>query len=284
MDRRHENTPASRASMRFVTRIFFVVGRLLGGASSLFHNAAASTLTLAELKHGIRSSWQVFNDNRQSDVVAGLTPWEADLVDRFVKPGSTVVVAGCGSGRELLPLLARGCHVTGVDPASVALDVARRALLERQLSAQLIEGFIDDVQLPGQFDAIWFSSHCYCLIPGSARRIHALREAATHLNDGGHILVSYLSLPQPRLIAIKLARIVGRLSGSDWRLEAGDYVGWKRFEQKPYYGYLHTFHTDEIMKEAAAAGLQVVYRRDPPDDAVLALAAPRAAAPTSASA
>jgi hypothetical protein len=41
-----------------------------------------------------------------------------------------------------------------------------------------------------------------------------------------------------------------------------------------FYSYAHGFQPDELEWEAAAAGLRVAYRRDPPGEPVLALTVP----------
>jgi SAM-dependent methyltransferase len=254
--------------MRFVTWALLAGGRVSGGVSSLFHYSAASTLRLAEMKEGIRRSWQGFN-SREADITEGLMLWEKELLGQFVNPGAAVLVIGCGSGRDLIALAQQGCLVTGIEPASSALDIARRMVRERQISATLIEGFFEDVQVSGIFDVVIFSCYCYCYIPESRRRIAMLREAAAHLTTGGHILVSYPSMTRVRPVIISLARIVGALCGSDWRLEAGDLV----IRYGSFYNYTHAFQPGEIEKEAAAAGLRVVYHRDFPDDPVASLVA-----------
>lgn len=258
--------------MRIVTRVLFSFARVLGGASALLHYVGASTLRLADMKEGIQQSWQEFN-RHEADITAGLMPWEEDLVQRFVEPLASVLIVGCGSGRDLLALVERGHRVTGVDPASSALSTARRVLRERHLPADLIEGFVEDVQLSGHFDVVMFSYYSYSYIPESARRIRVLCKAAAHLTPGGRILISYPGMPRPRLIMIRLARIMGTLSGSDWRLEPGDFVVPERSGTQAFYRYAHSFQPAELDKEAAAAGLRTVYSRAPPGDAVVVLVA-----------
>src|SRR5579859_4915696 len=163
--------------MRLITRSFVFVARVSSSASSLFHYCAASTLRLQGIREGIQHFWQGFN-SQDGDIAAGLMSWEDDLVQRFVSPGAAVLVVGCGSGRDLLPLVERGCRVTGVDPASSALSVAQRVLRQRHFSADLIEGFFEDVMISGSFDVVMFSYYSYSFIPESARRIRALRKAA----------------------------------------------------------------------------------------------------------
>ena len=117
--------------MRIVTRLLFSSARVLGGASALLHYAGASTLRLMDLKEGIQESWQEFN-RHEADITSGLMPWEEELVQRFVEPQASVLIVGCGSGRDLLTMAERGHRVTGVDPASSALVTAERVLRGRR--------------------------------------------------------------------------------------------------------------------------------------------------------
>ena len=70
---------------------------------------------------------------------------------------------------------------------------------------------------------------------------------------------------------IRLARIAGLLSGSDWRLEPGDFVVPERTGNRSFYSYTHGFRPEELEREAVGAGLQIAYRQDPPRDPVIAL-------------
>jgi SAM-dependent methyltransferase len=247
--------------MRLLNRTLFSLGLLSARASVLLNYIAISTLSLAELKNGIRLSWEGFH-NREEDVASGLMDWERNLVERFVPPGATVLVVGAGSGRDVIPLVERGCSVTGVEPAATSLDMARRLLRERHLSATLIEGFFEDVAVPGRFDVVMFSYYSYSYIPESRRRIAALRKAADHLSDGGRILVSHAPLPSPRPILIRVARITAALCRTDWRLEPGDVI---TAHSGGFHAYTHAFQGGELEREAAEAGLQIVYRSDYPD-------------------
>ena len=85
---------------------------------------------------------------KHSSHEARLLPWEADVVDRFVAPGADVLLIGSGSGRDLLALIERGCHVTGIDPSGPGLGVTERLLRARGLTASLIHGFFDDTPIP----------------------------------------------------------------------------------------------------------------------------------------
>jgi SAM-dependent methyltransferase len=247
--------------MRLASRAFFVLGHLSARVSNVSNHLAVGMMSLDQMKDGIRQSWEGFY-GRDEDVVMGLMDWERDLVDRFMAPGAAVLVIGAGSGRDVTPLIERGCRVTAVEPAATSLAVLRRTLATRKLQATLVEGFFEDVAIDGPFDAIVFSFYSYSYIPESRRRVAALRKAATLLRDGGHILVSYAPLPGPRPILIRIGRAAGALCRTDWRLEAGDLVS---VHSGGFRGFAHAFQRGELDREAAAANLRVVYRKGYPD-------------------
>src|SRR6476660_2076064 len=152
--------------MRLLTRAFFVLGLLSARVATVANHLAVGMMSLDPLKDGIRRSWEGFY-GRDEDVAMGLMDWERDLFDRFVTPGAAVLVIGAGTGRDVIPLVERGCQVTGIEPASTSLEVARRLLATRGLSATLIDGFFEDVPLTGGFGAVIFSFYSYSYIPES---------------------------------------------------------------------------------------------------------------------
>jgi hypothetical protein len=104
-----------------------------------------------------------------------------------------------------------------------------------------------------------FSYYCYAAIPMASRRIAALKKAAALVNPGGHVIVSHaIGIERPRAALIRLARLAGALTRSDWRLEPGDLVANNR-ERVPSYSFTHVFEAGELEAEAAAADLRVVF-------------------------
>lgn len=253
---------------RVVASVLFHAGRTADRLARLSCYLAIGTFRLADMRESIRQSWEDFH-GAESPQAVRLLPWEDVLVERFMPPGSHVLVIGCGSGRDLAALAERGCQVTGVEPSDSAIGQAQRMLRERNVPATLVPGFFEDVPVPGAFDAVIFSYYCYAFIPVSRRRIDALRKAAALLKPGGHVLVSHASgIVRPRAALIRIARMVGALSGSDWRLEAGDVV-WENRRSRPSYSYTHAFAAGELEREAAAAGLTTVCQEAAADGAVV---------------
>jgi len=233
---------------------------------------AIGTRRLSDMRDDSRRTWQAFYDTHPSHD-SRLMPWETDFVDRFVGRDDEVLLIGCGSGRDLVPLVERGCHVTGIDPVRCSLDLARRTLEDRGLTASLIEGFIEEASIPGPFDAVIFSYYCYSTIPQSARRVAMLHKAASVLNPGGHIVLSVGSnTPRPRALLVGVGRLSAALCRSDWRLEPGDLV-WNNHQSDPSYSYTHVFEDGEIEREAAAAHLSVAYRRASSDNTIVTVLA-----------
>jgi SAM-dependent methyltransferase len=251
--------------MRLLTRALFGLGQTAARASIVINYAAAGTLNLADVKDGIRESWEAFH-NREEDIATGLMDWERNLVDRFVPPGANVLIVGAGSGRDVIPLVERGCRVTGVEPASVPLTIARRVLQRRGLAATLVEGFFEDVSISGPFDVVMFSYYSYSYIPESTRRIAALRKAASLVTVDGPIVVSYPPLPAPHPVLITIARGVAAACRRDWRLEPGDHI---TIHSRAFRGFAHTFGEGEIERESAAAGLRIAYQVKYPDPVVV---------------
>jgi SAM-dependent methyltransferase len=226
-----------------------------------------------DIKRESQQTWDAFYDAHGSPEI-GFLPWEREYVERFIMPGAGVLVVGCGSGRDLLPLLERGCRVTGIDPSRSGLAIADRLLRAHGRSAPLIHGFFEDISLTGTFDVVVFSYCCYATIAMGRTRVAALAKAASLLTPGGHIIVSFAApTRRPRGGLTRLGRWAGTLSRSDWRIEPGDVV-WDNRTSRPSFSFTHVFEENELDREAAAAHLRVVWRAGDSTTNVLVFARP----------
>ena len=115
------------------------------------------------------------------------------ILERVAPAGSHVLLIGCGNGRDLIALAARGYTITAVEPSATAIREAQRQLDAHALRAPLVEGFFEDAPIPGTFDLVIFSYYCYALIPVSRRRRDALKKASALLKPGGRIVISHAS-------------------------------------------------------------------------------------------
>jgi len=233
--------------------------------SRTFVYLGIGTLRLGPLRDGIRQLWNDFNSTPQ-DAGAGLSPVEHELFGRWLPDRSRVLVVGSGSGRDLIALGEQGHRMSGVEPATRALELSLGFLRERGLEATVVPGFFEDVDVGGPFDAIIFSYFCYGYIPVSARRVRVLRKAAGLLAPGGRLLVSYTTMERPHPLLVRVANLSAAVTGSDWRLEPGDTVS-IRFDKpaRPGFFFEHAFTIGEVLDEVAAAGLEIVHHRTASD-------------------
>jgi SAM-dependent methyltransferase len=257
------------ALVRLLTLSLFGIGHLFARATRVLNHLAAGTLTIRQLRVGIERTWEEFSA-RDADVAAGLTRWEAEMIARFVTRDDDVLLVGSGPGRDLVALAGDGYRVTAVEPARRAIATSRRHLDMRGLSVDIIEGFFEDVALPHGFDVIIFSGCCYNFIPGSGRRIAALRKAADHLNARGRILISYMIEQSGHPMLMRLAGMSATVTGSDWHPEPGDIVH-PVDPHRPLFHYEHPFKPGELESEAAAAGLRTAHRCEFPNDRFVVL-------------
>lgn|GEM_PF-6461253 len=118
----------------------------------------------------------------------GFTQAEHDFVFGKLRSGQKVLDMGCGTGRFTVPMAALGVRVSGLDISQAMLDVARRKLATKGLSAELYEG--DMACLPfedGSFDVVT-SMLALMHIPINDREI-VFAEACRVLRPGGRMII-----------------------------------------------------------------------------------------------
>lgn len=122
------------------------------------------------------------------DPLAGLTPAEAELTQRWVAPGSRILDLGVGTGRTYPALAAGAALYVGVDYSAAMIDAAGRRFptgrFEEGDAADL--GRFDD----GSFDAVVFSFNGLDYVHPLARRHQALDEIHRVLRPGGVLVMS----------------------------------------------------------------------------------------------
>jgi SAM-dependent methyltransferase len=111
------------------------------------------------------------------------------LLPEFKKAGCRRVLdAGCGAGRHLLPLLAEGFQVLGLDLEEAVLKVLKDALASRGLSAPLVRA--DLSRLPLQAGAFDLALSINVINHGAAAAFRDFcRELDRALRPGGHLFI-----------------------------------------------------------------------------------------------
>ena len=258
-----------------------LVGALCGLARALDRGVTASTflaaglLRLDTLGDHAAENWRHFGlGQTEADIAAGLFEWETTFYGRFLRPGDRVLLVGCGSGRDLVALLAHGHRVEGLEPVAACAALARARVARQGLTTEIHVADITTTPPPGIFDVVIFSWFCYGYIPLRDRRIAVLGAVREHLAPGGRVLISYaLGAPPPRRLPWRLARLAAQVSRTDWRPEYGD-VFLSRHDTGRIH-FEHRFQPDEIEHEARTAGLAVAFHEHP-SDGNLALVVPAA--------
>src|SRR5262245_19796357 len=219
---------------------------------------ATGVLDQASLRRSIEGDWANFF-SEEYEVRVGLWPWEREFYGRYLKPGSSLLVVGAGSGRDVLDLLEAGHRVEGVELSPRSADRARRILADSGLHATIHTAAIEDWTSSVSYDAIVFSWYTYSFIPIAKRRVEILAKLRERLLPGGRILISYL--PRREEGGIPIVAWLMRLTRSDWRLEPGD----KLLFVPGHIRFQHTFRPNEIESEVLAAGLRVVWHKTTPE-------------------
>jgi SAM-dependent methyltransferase len=145
-----------------------------------------------------------------------------ELLDRAcqvagIGSGDQVLEVGCGSGQLTRGLVARGLHVTAVEPGQSLIALARRNL-EGAGAVEFVNARFEDAPLPpGQFQAVFSASAFHWVDPAVG-----WRKAADVLVPGGTLaLVSYFGLEEPRTkddqeAALAAVRKVAPDIAADW--------------------------------------------------------------------
>lgn len=190
-----------------------------------------------------------------------LRTWEEAWLEEDLPPApGSILLPGCGAGRELVPLIERGYEIYAFDGARGAVDLAKRLAGAR---AEVVQATFDDLVRAAQGDASsplfgltrrkfssvllgWGSiTHC----AGASRRRAVLRACCAF--TGGPILASFYSkAPEPLSRAGRWGRRVSQALGRD-----GDGPSPVQFSH--WGGFAEYITKEELAGHAAAIGRDV---------------------------
>jgi len=124
----------------------------------------------------------------------GLFPEEEILVKKYLKPGSKVLVIGCGAGRECFVLAKTGFEVVGVDISKKMISVAKEISKKKKLKIKFFESNILDFNSKKEsFDYILMFEQMYNLIPTTKNRCVLLKKIHSLLKKEGLFMFSVYS-------------------------------------------------------------------------------------------
>lgn len=222
------------------------------GAVGVFLHEALSDAERAELVQRIFSRHHAYGPT-------DLFPWEVRWFERDLpRAPARLLIGGCGAGRELHALAARGYAVHGLEPSARLAQGARRLLGEgARVWTLRYEDLLDrgdDVRAEAPYDAVICGWGSLAHVLDGAARTRVL-EALARMCPSGPILLSFPFL-------------AGARGGPDsrWRAPAercGRVVRrWRRLppvatepeEFLPHAGFVHCFDEAELTALAAQLG------------------------------
>ena len=133
----------------------------------------------------------VFRDETAAEVAFFEQAFErfaGGRVQRLLEPG-------CGSGRLVAAMAARGYDVAGVDLNQPMLDYLRRRLARRGLRAELVQGDMRQMHFSHPFDAAFCTFNTFRHLITEADAIDHLRCVASLLRRGGLYLLGFHLIP-----------------------------------------------------------------------------------------
>ncbi len=189
-----------------------------------------------------------------------LFEFDSELLDEWLAVPGRVLDLGCGTGRHVCRLGARGFWVVGVDLSVHMLDVAGEKLAWSGLPRRLVRGDlleVDGLIRPGSFDYAICMFSTLGMIAGGANRLRFVRGVRRLLRPGGLFAVHVHNLRRNFFTAEGLGpmaasaarRVVGRGEWGDKILSS--YRGIRNM-------CIHVFSRSEVVDLLETAGLGVL--------------------------
>jgi hypothetical protein len=234
-----------------VDRLFRMVHRGMQAAFEGFWMGLLPSSIIDEIS--ARSYRSGFAYNASGYLNTGLQIWEEIAIKRFFAPGSKVLVAAAGAGREMIALAGAGFEVDGFDCSRTLVLAGQRALAERGIAGRLDWAPpCDTPSVSRTYEAAIVGWNGYTHIAPRERRIAFLKSLSRHLRAGAPILVSVaVNTNQGRAWALtwKIANAIRRLTFRPPTVDAG-----ATFPGRPK----HYFSKRQLQAELAEAGFVLV--------------------------
>jgi SAM-dependent methyltransferase len=134
-------------------------------------------------------------------------------LNRYDKTGGPALEPMCGSGRFLIPFLARGIDIHGVDASPYMLQACREHCETKGLKPRLYQQLVQEVDLPRRYSYMFMPDSQFALIHDKAVALVALKRLHDHLLPGGKLV---LDVRPPGIYAFPTGQWLG-----DWEQRPG---------------------------------------------------------------
>jgi 2-polyprenyl-3-methyl-5-hydroxy-6-metoxy-1,4-benzoquinol methylase len=201
----------------------------------------------------------------------GLFGWERSAVETYFPPGTRVVIAGAGGGREALSLVEQGFEVVAFDPDERLVEECRRRLTAAEAQKLTLMTAAPNTvpTVPdASFDAGIVGWGALGHMTSERVREDFLRAFAALIKPGAPVLISFHLRPrQSRTDSLRhtIAKSVAALTFGR-EPHGGD-----RFRIESNALFLHLFTPEEAKAEIEASGFSVVHFGDSPEAHVVAI-------------
>jgi SAM-dependent methyltransferase len=245
------------AYARLHTALWSRLERVRGALGAFLHEAL-SDAERAQLVHRMFARLDAYGP-------PGLQPWEELWYRRDLPaPPARVLIGGCGAGRELGALHARGYTVYGFEPSARLTRAARRLLAgPDHVWTLTYEDLLSDassalVEAQAPYDAVILGWGSFAHVLDAATRERVL-QALQQLAPRGPVLLSFPFLSEAHAGYAQRWRVPAeRLGQSIRRLRGLPAPSSEHEEFLPHAGFVHCFTEREL--EALATALQRTLR------------------------
>lgn len=100
----------------------------------------------------------------------------------------SILEAGVGTGRMLIPFIQKGLDVEGVDLSTEMLEQCRLNMKEANIDGTIYHGDLTKLDLPMKYDAVIMPTGSFCLLPKQIIK-DVLKSLYNHLNDQGELII-----------------------------------------------------------------------------------------------
>lgn len=238
--------------MRFLAvKICFFMAKLSNALSRCFQDLPCAILPpkdLSELYRRYYSRPDVISAWKES-FKAGLSDSEEEFARKFLRPGDKVCVVGCGAGREIAAICAKGLEAEGFDISKDMVAAAKENLRSAGLNERIIYcGSFED--LTGKYKAVFLGTS-YGAIVSKKQRIKILKQLIGCLLPGGAVYICCGYKPASRLEKFRfgLWKTMAFVFFGNREVELGDCI----IDDGEFNHYF--FSPEDLLAEIKSAGL-----------------------------
>jgi hypothetical protein len=218
---------------------------------------SANDLNAVTAHHFNRSQFYASADHNLS----GLFPWEKSLLERYFRPGSRILVAAAGGGREVIALRKAGFNAEGFECSQSLVDAAGK-IFGGLGESNYVQYSPPDYVPAGSpiYSGLVVGWTGYTHIPTRARRISFLQALGQRALPDSPVLLSFFTQSHDSredAVIHRTAQLCSFFTRGRKDPEVGDRISFAR--------YVHAFTREELEAELDDSGFQLLDYRNAED-------------------